>query len=119
VEAVAAVAAAGCRVAAAAGCRVAAAAAGCRVAAAAGCRVAAVGASLIARRSAAPDRLSGPRWPAERAGALRLFPAGLRVVSPDREQAPAPDALQLFPPVLVWAIAPKSAASPASAIDRV
>ena len=57
----------------------AAAVAGCRVAAVAGCRVAAVevGASLVARRSAAPDRLSGPRWAAERAGALRLFPAGL------------------------------------------
>ena len=33
-------------------------------------RVAAVGASLTAQRSAAPDRLSGPRWPAERAASF-------------------------------------------------
>ncbi len=91
------------------------------VEAAAGSRVveAAGGASLVAQRSAVPDRLSGLQWEAEREGALRLFPAGLRVMSADREQDPAPDALQLFPPVLVWAIAPKSADSPASAIDRV
>ena len=77
------------------------------------------GGSLIARRSAAPDRLSGPRWPAERAGALRPFPAGLRVVSVDRESALAPAARRRFPPDLVWAIALRSADSPASAIDPV
>jgi hypothetical protein len=90
---------------------------------AAGCRVAAVdfqaeGVSLIARRSAAPDRLSGPLWPAERAGALRPFPAGLRVVSVDRESVLEPGARRRFPPDLVWAIAPKLADSLASAIDR-
>ena len=94
-------------------------AAGCLVAAGAGCLAAAVGASPEVRQSPAPDRLSGPRGPAERASALRLFRPGLRVVSADREPVPAPVALQLFPPVLVWAIAPKSADSLASAIDRV
>ena len=80
--------------------------AGCREAAA-GSRMAAVGgASLVVRRSAAPGRLSGQQWEAEREGAPRLFPAGLRVVSADREQAPAPVALQLFPPVLVRAVDP-------------
>ena len=81
--------------------------------------VAAAGASLIARRSAAPDRLSGPLWPAERAGALRPFPAGLGVVSVDRESVLEPAARRRFPPDLVWAIAPRLADSLASAIDPV
>ena len=126
VEAVAAGAGAGCLVAAGAGCRVVAGAgclvaagAGCRVVAGAGCLVAAAGAFLIARLSAAPDRLSVPLWPAERAGALRTFPAGLGVVSVDRESVLEPAARQRFPPDLVWAIALRSADSLASAIDPV
>jgi hypothetical protein len=83
-----------------------------------GCLVAAVGASLVARRPAAPDRLSGPRWAAEPAGALPPFPAGLGGGEADPEAAQAAVVLRPFRRGRVVAIAPKSAGSPASAIDR-
>lgn len=76
------------------------------------------GASLAARESAAPDRLNCQRFPVERVGAPRRFPAGLRLVLVGQEQAPAAGALPRFPPDLALAIALRSVASPVSGIDR-